>query len=78
MRAAGGLRTDLGTRGLLATHVARCHRTGRRLLGLGGGQPQQQSYVTRATRLAGEQQLQGTAACVRKGGEYWKVGRWFG
>ena len=33
-------------------------RPGRGLLGLGGGQPQQQSCSTRATREAGEQQLQ--------------------
>ena len=32
--AAGGLRTDLGTRGLLATYAARCSRPGRRQLGL--------------------------------------------
>ena len=34
------------------------HRPGGRLLGLGGGQPQQQSCGTRATREAGKQQLQ--------------------
>ena len=57
-RAAGGLRTDLSARGLLATHAARCRLPGRCLLRLGGGQPQQQSCGTRATRLADEQQLQ--------------------
>ena len=40
-RTAGGLRTVTSARGLLATHVARCHRPGRRLLGLRGRQPQQ-------------------------------------
>ena len=57
MRAAGGLKADLGTRPPRATHVIRCRRSGRRLLGLRGGQPQQQSCGTRATREAGEQQL---------------------
>ena len=58
MRAAGGLKADLGTRPPRYPHVARCRRPGRRQLGLGGGQPQQQSCGTRATREAGEQQLQ--------------------
>ena len=57
-RTAGGLRTDLGTWPPLASRMVRCRRPGRRLLGLGGGQPQQQSCGTRATEEADVQQLQ--------------------
>ena len=68
MRAAGGLRTGLGTRPPRHPRGPLPPRTGRRLLGLGGGQPQQQSHGTRATRLAGEQQLQAPRrACVLEG-----------
>ena len=60
MRAAGGLRgrPRHAASSPPTSHVVRCRRPGRGLLGLGGGQPQQQSCGTRATREAGEQQLQ--------------------
>ena len=58
MRAGWPHSGPTSARGLLATHVVRYRRPGRRLLRLGGGQPQQQSCGTRATREVGEQQLQ--------------------
>ena len=57
MRAAGGLKADLGTRPARHPRGPLPPTCGRHLLGLGGGQPQQQSCGTRATREAGEQQL---------------------
>ena len=58
MRAAGGLKADLGTRPPRHPRGPLPPLWPSPARGLGGGQPQQQSCGTRATRKAGEQQLQ--------------------